>query len=596
MRGSLTRLRIPTRWTVLPLLIAALLSIPVIVVFAHVFMPSGEVWAHLRATVLSEYIRNSLLILFGVGAGVLLIGVPTAWLVAVHDFPGRRIFQWALMLPLAMPAYIIAYTYSGLLGFSGPLQSFIRELTGLGFGQYWFPEIHSIGGVIVLMSLVLYPYVYLLARAAFIEQSVCVLEVSRTLGHGPFGSFRRVALPLARPAIIAGLTLALMEALADYGAVAYLGVSTFTTGIFRTWFGLGDPAAAAQLAALLLSFVFILIVLERYSRLRARFHHTSTKYSELPRRRLRGLAALGAFALCFVPIAAGFLIPATQLTVWTWQTPDQWWNANFARLVWNSASLAGITALVAVALALVLAYAKRLQPRPSTITAVRVASMGYAVPGIVIAVGVMLPFAWLDHRIDDLMLATFGLSTGLLLSGTLVALVFGLTVRFLAVSLNTVEAGLGKIKPSMDDAARSLGRTPGRTLAEVHLPLMRGTLLTALLLVFVDVLKELPATMILRPFDFNTLAVRAFELASDERLAAASSAALAIVIVGLLPVILLSVSIGRSRAGERQARQHADIRSASPGIAAAGVAADRPFAAGGAAPHRSPNLERKVSI
>lgn len=551
-------------WSVVAITVALVLALPVLVIFGHVFIPAGEVWEHLRQTVLADYVTNSLALLIGVGIGVLLIGVPVAWLVSMCEFPGRGIFQWALMLPLAMPAYIIAYTYTGMLDFSGPVQSLIRDLTGLGYGEYFFPEIRSLGGAMVMLMLVLYPYVYLLSRAAFLEQSVCVLEVSRTLGQGPFGGFRRVALPLARPAIIAGLTLALMEVLADYGTVAYFGISTFTTGVFRTWYGLGDPAAAAQLSAVLLTFVFILIVLERWSRAKARFHHTSRRYSTLPRYRLQGWKAAAAFTACLLPVVLGFLLPAAQLAIWAAQTTDHWMNARFAELVFNTFWLAVAAAVIAVALALVLAYAKRMQGGTFTNLAVRVAGMGYAIPGTVIAIGVMIPFAAFDNALDGFMRDTFGLSTGLLLSGTVFALLFAYAVRFLAVSLQTVEAGLGKIQPSMDDASRSLGMRPLQTLTRVHLPIMRGTLLTALLLVFVDVLKELPATLILRPFDFNTLAVRAFELAGDERLAESSSAALAIVLVGLVPVILLSMTIGRSRPGQGAPNQRPKAEAGEP--------------------------------
>ncbi|HSM28585.1 MAG TPA: iron ABC transporter permease, partial [Thioalkalivibrio sp.] len=450
----------------------------------------------------------------------------------------------------------------------------IRDITGLGYGQYWFPEIRSLTGAMLMLTLVLYPYVYLLTRAAFLEQSVCVLEVSRTLGSGPYSGFLRVALPLARPAVIAGLTLALMEVLADYGTVAYFGIATFTTGIFRTWYGLADPGAAAQLAAVLLSFVFILILLERWSRMRARFHHTSSRYSTLPRYRLRGWKAAAAVAACLIPVLLGFLVPAAQLAIWALRTTDQWLTPEFGQLVVNTFYLAALAAVIAVALSLVLAYARRMEGGLITGFAVRVAGMGYAVPGTVIAIGVMLPFAWFDNTLDGFMRMHFGISTGLLLSGTLGALLFAYAVRFLAVSLQTVEAGLGKIKPSMDDAARSLGMRPLATLTRVHLPIMRGTLLTALLLVFVDVLKELPATLILRPFDFNTLAVRAFELAGDERLAESSSAALAIVLVGLLPVILLSLTIERSRPGQKQrSRTHQGRAAAEPLALPAGAQA-----------------------
>ncbi|QKT04970.1 iron ABC transporter permease [Ectothiorhodospiraceae bacterium 2226] len=531
------------------LLTALLLAAPILYIFSYVFQPAGEVWQHLADTVLQEYVLNSLWLMLGVGAGTLVLGVGTAWLTTLCEFPGRRVFQWALLLPMAVPAYIIAYTYTGLLDFAGPVQTYLREWFDWGFGDYWFPEIRSLPGAIVMLSLVLYPYVYLLARAAFLEQSVCVLEVSRTLGCGPWRGFFTVALPLARPAIIAGLTLALMEALADFGTVQYFGVNTFTTGIFRTWFGLGDSGAAAQLAALLMTFVLVLIVLERWSRRQARYHHTTQRYRELPRYPLRGWTAAGALAACVLPLAFGFLIPGGQLAVWGFATYGETLDAQFFVLVRNSVLLAAGAALIALALALFLAYGKRLHGARSVAAAVRIAGMGYAVPGMVIAVGVMLPFAWIDNTVDAWMRAQFGISTGLLLSGTLVALLFAYTVRFLAVALHTVDAALGKIRPSMDDAARSLGWRPTQVLGRIHLPIMRGSLLTALLLVFVDVLKELPATLVLRPFNFNTLAVRAFELASDEMLAQSATAALAIVLAGLLPVILLSRSINRSRPG-----------------------------------------------
>ena len=526
---------------------AIVLAAPVITVLSFVFHPAGEVWQHLADTVLKDYVRNSIVLMVGVALGTLSIGITTAWLTSLCEFPGRRLFEWALLLPMAIPAYIIAYTYTGMLDFAGPLQTWLREIFGWSYGDYWFPEVRSIGGAIAMLSLVLYPYVYLLARAAFLEQSLCVLEVSRTLGSGPWRSFFTVALPLARPAIITGLSLVLMETLADYGTVQYFGVDTFTTGIFRTWFGLGDSAAAAQLAAVLMIFVFALILLERWSRRRARFHHTSSRYSQLPRYRLSKSQALLASVACFLPLFMGFLLPASQLTAWAFTTGHEMIDADFFLLIRNSLALAAAASLLALVLALLMGYGQRLHPTTDVKFFVRLAGLGYAVPGTVIAVGIMLSFAWLDGRLNN--------ATGLVLSGTLLALLFAYAVRFLAVSLQTVEAGLGKIKPSMDDAARSLGASTGGVLHRIHMPMMRGTLLTALLLVFVDVLKELPATLILRPFDFNTLAVRTFELASDERLADAASAALAIVVAGIVPVILLSLSISRSRPGHRHKSQ-----------------------------------------
>ena len=527
--------------------IALLLALPMLVVIGFVFVPAGDVWRHLAETVLPDYVANSLLLMLGVAVGTLIGGVGAAWLTSMCRFPGRGLFEWALLLPMAMPAYIIAYTYTGLLDFAGPVQTLLRDWTGWGYGDYWFPEIRSLPGAAAMLSLVLYPYVYLLTRAAFLSQSLCVLDVSRTLGNGPWRTFYSVALPLARPAIVAGLSLALMETLADYGTVKYFGVSTFTTGIFRTWFGLGNPAAAAQLSALLLTFVFALILLERWSRRHARYHHTSQREQSIRRIRLTGWQAALAFSFCLFALFFGFILPAGQLSWWALTVVETRWDSEFATLALNSLGLAAGAAVLALLLALLLGYGRRLHPSPAIRASVRVAGMGYAVPGTVIAVGVLIPFAWIDNGIDAWMRASLGISTGLLLSGTLTALVFAYMVRFLAVALQTVESGLGKIRPSMDEAGRSMGYRPGEVLRRIHIPMLRGSLLTALLLVFVDVLKELPATLILRPFNFNTLAVRAYELAADERLADSGPAALTIVAAGLLPVILLSRSITRSR-------------------------------------------------
>ncbi len=537
-------------WTVYAVVIALLVSIPILVVFSAVFAPTGEVWRHLVDTVLWNYIRNTLWIMLGVGLATLVTGVLTAWLVTTCRFPGRRIFEWALLLPLAVPSYAIAFTYAGMFEFTGPVQTGLREWFGWSRADYWFPDIRSVGGAVLVMGLVLYPYVYLLARAAFNEQSVCVLEASRALGRGPWRGFFQVALPLARPAIATGVALALMEALSEFGAVQYFAVDTFTTGIYRTWFGLGDARAASQLAAILMAVVLVLLLIERHSRGQARYYHTSTRYRPLPGYRLKGIWRVLAVLACFLPIFFGFLLPGAQLLVWSIQTADRMIDLTLLRLAWNSISLAALAAVLAVMVAAVLAYGVRLRPSFLTIAATRVASMGYAVPGAVLAIGVLIPFAWIDNTLDAWMRSTFGVSTGLLLSGTLIALLFAYLVRFLAISFNTVEASLAKVTPNMDGAARSLGLGAGRTFFRVHAPIIGGSLLTAGLLVFVDVMKELPATLIMRPFNFNTLAVRSFELASDERLADSASAALAIVLAGLVPVILLSRAIARSRPGE----------------------------------------------
>lgn len=546
---SAWRRYLPNGWTLSVLLIAALVALPVLIVGSRVLVSSNGVWSHLASTVLGTYIANTLWLAGGVGLGVTIIGVGTAWLVTMCRFPGQRWLEWALLLPMAMPAYVMAYTYTDLLQFVGPVQTTLRDLFGWRRADYWFPEIRSLGGAITVLSFVLYPYVYLLARAAFLEQSVCVLEVARTLGAGPWRSFARVALPLARPAVAAGLALAMMEVLADFGTVQYFAVDTFTTGIYRTWFALGEPVAAAQLASVLLMFVLVLVVLERRSRGKARYFHSTGRYRALPSYHLQGLRAAGAWIACVLPLLVGFIIPVAVLTRLAVDGGDHLFGASFWELARHSFTLAGLTAILAVALACLVAYGLRLHPTRTLKGAARVAAMGYAVPGSVIAVGILIPAARVDNEVDSFMRLHFDLSTGLVLSGTIAAIIYAYLVRFLAVSFNTVEASLSKIRPTLDQAARILGQTPGRTLLKVHTPIMRGSLLTAALLVFVDVMKELPATMIVRPFNFDTLAVRVYTLASDERLAEASTPALAIVAVGILPVILLSRAIARSRPG-----------------------------------------------
>jgi iron(III) transport system permease protein len=539
----------PARWTVIACALALVIAAPVVAVVVNALRPRSEIWQHLVETVLGDYITNSFLIMTGVAVGVLIVGVPAAWMTTLCRFPGRRLFDWALLLPMAFPAYVIAYAYTGLLDYAGPVQTSLRDLIGDPYGLRWLPEIRSLPGAIVMLVLVLYPYVYLLARAAFLEQSVCVLEVSRTLGCSPWNSFRRVALPLARPAIVAGVALALMEALNDYGTVSYFGINTLATGIFRVWRGMGDPVAASQIAAILLMFVFALLALERWSRGRRSYAHSTARYRPLPRFELRGWAAFGAMAGCALPVLLGFALPAAMLLHWALSSPEYWANARFLGLLRNSFLLSGLAALLVLAVAIILAYALRLHPTPATRFAVRVASAGYAVPGAVLAIGVLLPLAALDHALAGWAKTYLGLSIGLIFTGTLAAVAYAYLARFLTISFSAVEASLGKITLSMDLAARSLGRSPGQTLGLVHLPIMRGTLLTAAILVFVDVLKELPATLVLRPFNFDTLATRTYDLASDERLVEAAGPALAIGLVGILPVYLLSRAIRAARPG-----------------------------------------------
>ena len=528
----------------LPLLIGLLVGLPVLSVVTHLFFGGGEsTWAHLASTVLSEYVANSLLLAVGVGGGVALVGVSTAWLTAMTQFPGRRVLEWALLLPLAMPAYVIAYVYTDLLQFVGPVQTALREAFGWERGGYWFPEIRSVGGAAAMFVCVLYPYVYLLARTAFLERGSATFEAARSLGLSPWAAFARVSLPLARPAVAAGIALALMETLADYGTVAYFAVPTFTTGIYRAWFSLGDRVAAAQLAGALLAFVLGLLVLECLSRGRARFHDTGRRRGE--RRTLQGWRAWGAAMICWLPLTLGFLLPAVLLLRLALTQDDNDFGLRYGVLAGNSLLVAGITAALAVALAVLLAYARRLGPSPIVRAVNRLVALGYAVPGSVIAVGVLIPVTRLDHWLAARWFDWFDTNPGLILTGGVAALIYAYLARFLSISLQTVESGLARVTPNMEAAARSLGCSAGTTLWRVHLPLLRGSLFTAALLVFIDVMKELPATLVMRPFNFNTLATQVFTLASDERLAEASTAALAIVAAGLLPVLLLARQLKR---------------------------------------------------
>lgn len=526
---------------------------PILVVLSSVFTNSSDIWAHLATTVLPQYIQHSLALMVGVGIGVLAIGITTAWLVTMCRFPGSHSFEWALLLPLAAPAYLLAYTYTDVLDYFGPVQTTLRSFFGWQRAtDYWFPNIRSVWGAVLLFSLTLYPYVYMLARVAFLEQSTATLEASRSLGCGPWRSFWTVALPLARPAIAAGTALALMETLNDFGTVEYFSVPTFTTGIYRTWFGMGDRVAAVQLAAVLLMFIFALILLERWSRRQARYYQTQGRKARQSTYKLTGWRAGLACLVCLLPVTLGLLVPLGLLLSMTIRNAEETLDRNFWELGGHSLILAGLTAVLAMGLSLIMAYGVRLNNTSPLRLGVRLASLGYAVPGAVIAVGILVPLASFDNALDSWMRASFGLSTGLLLSGTIVALVFAYLVRFLAVAFGTVESGLAKIRPTLDDASRSLGYGPMNTLAKVHAPLMGSSLLTALMLVFVDVMKELPATMVIRPFNFDTLAVRVYQYAADERLVEASAPALAIILAGLVPVILLSWQITATQTSRPQ--------------------------------------------
>jgi iron(III) transport system permease protein len=535
-------------WTIIVIAIALIIATPIIFVFSSIFTDAGDIWQHLIDTVLKDYILNSCWLILGVGIGVLIIGVGTAWLVTMCRFWGSSWLEWLLLLPLAAPAYLLAYAYASMLEYFGPVQMLLRNIFGwTSIKDYWFPDVRSLWGAILMLILVLYPYVYLLARVAFLEQSVCTLEATRSLGCNPWRSFFTIALPLARPSIMAGLALVLMETLNDFGTVEYYGVPTFTTGIYRTWLGMGERAAAAQLAALLMLFILILIVLERLSRQQAKYYQSANSRKQLPRYELGFFRGLSAGIACLLPVALGFLIPAWYLCKIAWLDLENAFDNDFWSLTNHSFILAIATALIATILSLIMAYGQRLQANWTMRSAVRIAAMGYAIPGSVIAVGTLIPLGSFDNNLDSFMQANFGISTGLLLSGTVFSLIFAYLVRFLAVSFSSVESSLNKITPSLDDASRSLGYSATKTLVKVHAPLMSGGLLTAAMLVFVDVMKELPATLVIRPFNFDTLAIRVYQYASDERLIDASAPALAIVLVGIIPVIFLTWRISHSR-------------------------------------------------
>lgn len=547
--GRTAGLRLPSNWTALGWLVALLVIMPIAAVIWLAFNPSENIWPHLISSVLPVYVESTLLLLAGVGALSLFIGVSTAWLVTLCNFPGRRVFEWALLLPFAIPAYVIAYIYTDLLEYAGPVQSGLREFFGWSSARdYSFPEIRSLGGAVLMLSLVLYPYVYLLARSSFLEQSINIRDASRTLGCSAWQSFFRISLPVARPAIAVGLALVAMETLNDFGTVDFFAVKSLSAGIYDAWLNMSNLGAAAQIATLMMLFVVLFIWLERTSRAKAKQFSGADRFKRLERYNLRGGKAVAATLLCLAPVLFGFLVPLAELGSMTLNHLDQFSDSRFLQQASNSFLLSSGAAIFTAILALLLAYSQRLNPNLTGLRfAAKLAHLGYALPGAVLAIGVIIPFAAFDNTLDSWMRDTFDISTGLLLSGTPFAILFAYSVRFLAVSSGSIESSLAKVTPSMDMASRSLGANSFDTLKRVHLPLIRTGLLTALLVVFVDSMKELPATLILRPFNFDTLATAVYQFASDEKLEAAAPGSLLIVLVGIIPVILLSRTITATR-------------------------------------------------
>ncbi|BBR37876.1 iron ABC transporter permease [Aeromonas allosaccharophila] len=518
--------------------IALLLGLPVIALLFSAFSAEGDLFRHLADTVLLDYLANTLGLVVGVVLLSLLFGVPTAWLVAMCQVPGRRALQWALMLPMAMPSYIVAYVYTDLLDYSGPLQAGLRTLFGWNTpADYWFPAIRSLGGAAWVLALVLFPYVYLLTRASFLEQSVSLIHSSRLLGCTPWQSFRRLSLPLARPAIMVAVSLVAMETLADFATVHFFAINTLTTAVYDTWLGYGSLATAAKLSCLMLLAVVLLIALERRSRSRQQVFQKSMGHEQPLRYPLKGIRRWLAGLWCWGLVLAGFGLPFVILLDYGVRYFELSWTPEFVRFAGNSLLISALTALLAMGIALLLGFFRRLDGGIKSLLPLRIAAMGYAMPGTVLAIGVLVPLTALDFAINDLAEWLGRQGPGLLLTGTITAIVFGYLVRFVAIAIGSVESSMGKISPSLDMAARSLGQGDGGMLRRVHLPLVRRGLFAGAMLVFIESMKELPAALLLRPFNFDTLATHVYQFVSDEMLERGALGAIVIVLVGLLPLI-----------------------------------------------------------
>ncbi len=538
-------------WSISAVLVAALVLMPVIAVIWMAFRPTDNIWPHLLSTVLPRYFSNTVMLALGTGALAAAMGAGAAWLVCMYDFPGRRALQWLLLLPLAVPAYIGAYALADFLDYSGPVQIALRGWFGWeGARDYWFPRIRSLEAAIVVLGAALYPYVYLLTRAALHEQSGSAYEVARALGTGPWGLFRRVGLPLARPAIVAGSAIAMMEAVADYGVVSYFGVQTLNTGIFTTWLERRNAGGAAQIACVILLIVIVLALWERFGRRNARYHQSARQPRPIQRQRLRLLPGLLATLACTLPFAMGFLLPVGVIATYALAYPQGWVTPGLLRAAWHTVSLGAAASMLTVMLALVMVYGTRLSGRALPRLLLPVTTVGYAAPGAVLAVGILIPLAALDHRVADAWAALTGHDPGLILTGTGAAITLSYVVRFFAIGQGAIDGAFTRVPPSLPMAARSLGRDNAGVLRDVFLPLMRGSVGAALLLVFVDCVKELPATLLLRPFNYETLATRTHERASLEDLGNAAPAALLVMAVGLLAVALLArMNLGGATGG-----------------------------------------------
>jgi iron(III) transport system permease protein len=524
------------RWRVAALLFALLVMVPVLVVMSAFLHPEPEVWRHLIDHVLGDLLINTFWLVLGVGSGTLLLGVSLGWLMAIYQFPGYRILSWALLLPMAVPAYVTAFVFIGLLDFTGPVQTGLREAFGT---SDWFPRIRSTGGVILVMTLALYPYVYLLAKNAFATQGKRALEAAQVLGHSPTRGFFAVALPMARPWIVGGLMLVLMETLADFGTVSVFNYDTFTTAIYKTWFGMFSLDAASQLASLLVIIIFVLLILEQLSRSRMRFTQAG-RHHETGRIQLTGWVAWSASLFAVLILMVAFIIPMLQLLLWAKDVFAVDFDSRYFGFVRNTLLLAAIAALLTVGSAVGLSYAARHHADTFTRACVRVATVGYALPGAVLAVGIFVAFAWLDKTLMGLLKPFMQLEAGMLLQGSVFIMLLAYMVRFMAVGFNPVDSAMHRLPKSLDDVSRTLGVSHFTMLRRVHVPILRGGIIAGLLLVFVDVMKEMPITLMTRPFGWDTLAVRIFEMTSEGEWERAALPAVTLVIAGLIPIILLS--------------------------------------------------------
>ncbi|CUH82658.1 ABC transporter permease [Tropicibacter naphthalenivorans] len=535
------RTRLPSRWSVGAVVIAVVVVLPILSVVWIALFPSENIWPHLIATTLPRYLWNTGVLMVGVGLLSAMVGTGAAWLVSRYDFPGRASLEWLLLLPLAIPAYVGAYALVDFLEYAGPVQTAMRGLFGWQSARdYWFPEIRSMGAAIIVLTAAQFPYVYLLTRNAFREQSAASEEVAQSLGAGALGRFWRVGLPLARPAIAAGVAIVMMESVNDFGTVDYFAVQTLTTGIFSTWLEANNAGGAAQIASVVLFLVIFLVLLEKVSRRKMQFFNLSTRHRPVARKALSGRMAYLAMIACALPFAMGFVLPAGVILSHAWDNADNWVDPELWKAVLHTLTVGGLAAVITVLAGVFLVYGVRLSGRKLPRLLLPVTTIGYAAPGAVLGVGILIPLAALDNFIADGIWAATGWDPGLVLTGTAFALVLAYCVRFFAIGQGAADAAMGRVSPNLALAARSLGRNQGQVLVDVYYPLMRSSVASALLLVFVDCVKELPATLLLRPFNYDTLATRVHEQASLEALGEAAPAAILVILVGLSAVGLLA--------------------------------------------------------